>query len=64
MRKCNPSKYNVITSNGAITYGFRCAFCNVPSKRFSTRELREERLKEHKKDAKKTALRLAKKSQS
>lgn len=64
MRKCSPSRYATVTPNGAVTYGFRCAFCNVPSLRFSTRALREERLKEHKKSAKKTALRLAKSSQS
>lgn len=53
-RKCRPSTYAVITGTGAITYGFRCAACGVPSKRYSTPELREERLQEHKKVAKKS----------
>lgn len=62
MRRCLPVRYATITSNNVVTYGFRCAACNVPSKRYSTRELREQRLTEHKKEAKKKRSRLAKSS--
>lgn len=54
-KKCHPSMYNVITASGAITYGFRCAVHNIPSRRYSTEAMRNERLKEHQRDAKKDA---------
>lgn len=53
-RKCKPSKYAVITDKGAITYGFRCAPCGVHTRRYLTQELRDQRLTEHKKEAKKS----------
>lgn len=53
-RRCRPSMYATITASGAITYGFRCASCKVPSRRYSTRELRDQRMLEHKKRAKKS----------
>jgi hypothetical protein len=43
----------VITNSGAITYGFRCAYHKIYTRRYSTQELRDIRLKEHKKEAKK-----------
>lgn len=62
-RKCRPTRYAVVSSKtNNITYGFRCAFCNVPSMRFASVELREERLREHKKVAKKNRRAIAKSS--
>ena len=45
--KHTPSKYNVITAAG-VTYGWRCARCNIPSKRFKLEENRDRTLAEHK----------------
>lgn len=54
-KKCNPSKYAVIAANRVdITYGFRCAKHKVHSRRYSTEELRDERLKEHRQSQKKS----------
>lgn len=53
---CRPSRYAVITgkNNQTITYGFRCAEHGISTRRYPTQELRELRLKEHKKEAKKS----------
>lgn len=51
-RKCRPVKYAVINGEN-ITYGWRCAFHRIHTKRYSTQELRDKRYKEHKKEAKK-----------
>lgn len=54
-KKCKPSRYARIGFDGeSITYGFRCAKHHV-TKRYSTPELREERLQEHRRSAKKSA---------
>lgn len=54
MKKCKPSRYAVIAADRVtITYGFRCAFHRIHSRRYSTSELREERMGEHIKLAKK-----------
>lgn len=51
---CNPSKFAVISANRVdVTYGFRCAKHGV-TKRYSTAELRDERIEEHQKGAKKS----------
>lgn len=52
--KCKPSVYAVIGNGGVITHGFRCAFHKIHTRRYATRELRDQRLKEHKKEAKKS----------
>lgn len=50
--KCKPSKYNVILADGqTITYGFRCAKHKIHTRRYRTEELRNERLKEHQREA-------------
>ena len=54
-KKCKPSKYNVITGGGKVTYGFRCGKHKIYSKRYSTQELRDQRVKEHQRSAKKGA---------
>lgn len=41
-----PTTYNVIT-NGSVTFGWRCSLCGIPSKRYATEELRDQRLREH-----------------
>jgi hypothetical protein len=51
-RKCRPVKYAVINGEN-ITYGWRCAFHHIHTKRYSTEELRDKRYEEHKKEAKK-----------
>jgi GNAT superfamily N-acetyltransferase len=48
-RPCNIAKYNVIT-NGVVTYGFRCGPHRVWSRRYSTEELRAQRIAEHKEE--------------
>ena len=54
MPKCNPSKYAVVSADRqTVTYGFRCAKHKIHTKRYSTEELRDERLKKHQKEAKK-----------
>lgn len=53
MKKCKPSRYAVVSGSGAVTYGYRCARCGVPTKRYATRELRDERLREHREASKK-----------
>ena len=63
IKKCKPSRFAVI-SGERVTYGFRCAQHSIHTKRYSTRELREERLEKHRKEAKKLALALAKSSKS
>lgn len=50
---CKPTTYAVIGNNQAITYGFRCAKHKIYTKRYSTQALRDQRLREHKKEAKK-----------
>lgn len=45
--KCAPTTYNVVNSLGAVTYGWRCAFHGIPSKRYATEALRDQRLAEH-----------------
>jgi hypothetical protein len=52
--KCRISKYNVVTARGDITYGFRCGAHGIFTRRYSTEELMLQRLKEHKKAAKKS----------
>ena len=54
-KKCKPSTYAVITGKDRITYGFRCAKHKIYSKRYSTQELRDQRLREHRRSAKKGA---------
>lgn len=54
-RECRPTLYAVVSNKGSISYGFRCAFCGVHTKRYSTEELRDERLREHQAVAKKRA---------
>lgn len=44
--KCKPTRYAVISGQN-ITYGFRCKTHKIATKRYSTRELREERMAEH-----------------
>jgi hypothetical protein len=51
-KECKPSRYAVVDAKGNITYGFRCAKHGIATKRYSTRELCEKRLAEHKKSAK------------
>lgn len=52
---CKPTRYAVIAANRVdITYGFRCKTHQIASKRYSTAELRDQRMKEHKKSAKKS----------
>lgn len=53
-KKCNPSTYAVVTPGGTVTYGFRCAAHQIFTKRYATRELRDQRLREHQKSAKKS----------
>lgn len=54
MSKCKPSKYAVIAANRIDTsHGFRCAKHGV-TKRYSTAEIRDERMAEHQKSAKKS----------
>jgi len=55
VKKCKPSKYAVITGKDTITYGFRCAVHKIYTKRYSTQELRDQRLAEHRRSAKKGA---------
>ena len=46
--KCNPSKYAVYDpKTERLTFGFRCPPHQIESRRYLTRELRDERLKEH-----------------
>lgn len=52
---CHPSMYNTVTEKGVVTYGWRCAVHNIPSKRYESEELRNIRLKEHIDNAKKDA---------
>lgn len=52
-KKCNISKYNVVT-NGTVTYGYRCVTHGILTQRFSTPELRAERIAEHMKKPKST----------
>lgn len=54
MAKCRPRRYAVITPKG-ITYGFSCSIHKIYTKRYATKELREIRLGEHRKSAKKSA---------
>ena len=52
--KCNPSKYAVYDSGKKVlTFGFRCAPHQVETQRFSTREIRDERLEQHRQKVKK-----------
>jgi hypothetical protein len=53
--ECKPSTYNVITGKDTITYGFRCAVHKIHTRRYATEELRDRRLAEHQRDAKKGA---------
>lgn len=53
-KKCRISTYNVVTPSGAVTYGYRCLSHGVLTQRFSTPELRAERIAEHKKSPKST----------
>lgn len=57
-KKCRPSTYAVINGD-KITYGFRCSKHKIYTRRYSTEALRDQRLREHQKDAKKSATRLA-----
>lgn len=45
-RPHRPTKYNVITPGG-VTYGWRCALCGIPSKRFVSEENRDKTLAAH-----------------
>lgn len=54
-KKCKPSKYAVIGNGGKVSYGFRCAVHKIYTKRYSTQELRDQRLAEHRRSAKKGA---------
>lgn len=48
-KKCKPTKYAVVTSSGTVTYGFRCAKHKIYTRRYATQDLRDIRLREHKK---------------
>jgi hypothetical protein len=52
-KECKPSRYAVISGRN-ITYGFRCPKHHILTRRYSTKELREQRLREHQKEAKKS----------
>ena len=45
-RKHNPSTYNVIVGAG-VTYGWRCALCGIPSRRYRLEEDRDRTLAKH-----------------
>lgn len=46
MRIHQPKTYGVITASG-VTFGWRCAVCNIPSMRFKLQENRDRTLQEH-----------------
>lgn len=52
-KKCRISKYNVI-NGGVVAYGYRCLTHGVMSQRFSTPELRAQRIDEHQQKPKST----------
>jgi hypothetical protein len=51
---CNPSMYNVISGQN-ISYGFRCAEHRIFSRRFSDEAVRDDQVRIHQKNAKKSA---------
>ena len=53
MAKCRISKYNVV-SGQSVAYGYRCLTHGVLTRRFSTPEVRAERIEQHKKSPKST----------
>lgn len=53
MAKCRIRKYAVI-SGDKISHGFSCGPHKVWTRRYSTEAIRDEKLREHKKDAKKS----------
>lgn len=52
--KCRISLYCVIVNKNTIHYGFRCGPHGILTRRYSSDELRAERIAEHKKSAKKS----------
>lgn len=53
-KQCSISLYNVVSSSGNVTYGYRCSTHGVMTQRFSSEDIRAAKIIEHRQKPKST----------